>query len=518
MTEQSINHSANNHQANNNPLNKLKSAWGNRGEMGDKNLSVVQRQFLPLALEVQETPPSPAGRWLAWSLMALFTIGILWACFGKVDIVVVAPGRIIPSGHVKIIQPLETGIVKQIHVRDGDKVEAGQPLISLDPTNANADNLRVKQQIGDLSLQLNWRQALESWLASDRTVETPIAGLPSTKLPSTKLPIVSPAEASIEAFTGTTVSHSINASEYASQSKQQRKLLKAQQLYRQQRDEISARLQSFEKERDAATAEQNTARAELERTEQSLPILSERVGAYKYLYDKQYGAKVQYLQILQQQVEMEKSIPVLKSRQRQLQETVASYDAKIDTLLLEQRKNNLLELERLTNDIASLQQDAIKANQRQKQQILTAPVNGTVQQLAIHTVGGVVTPAQELMKVVPEQAIVEVEALIQNKDIGFIHEGQIAEVKVDTFNFTKYGIIDAEVTSISQDAIADENLGWVFQMRVKLSKDQIDVEDKSVRLSPGMSVTAEIKTGKRRLIEFFLSPLLRYKQESVRER
>jgi len=141
-----------------------------------------------------------------------------------------------------------------------------------------------------------------------------------------------------------------------------------------------------------------------------------------------------------------------------------------------------------------------------------------VQQLAIHTVGGVVTPAQELMKVVPEQAVVEVEALVQNKDIGFIHEGQIAEVKVDTFNFTKYGIIDAEVTSISQDAIADENLGWVFHMRVKLSKDHVDVENKSVRLSPGMSVTAEIKTGKRRLIEFFLSPLLRYKQESIRER
>jgi len=464
-------------------FNKIKLAWGNRGEIGDKNLPTVQRQFLPLALEIQETPPSPMGRWLAWCLMALFTIGILWACFGKVDIVVTAPGRIIPSGHVKIIQPLETGTVKQIHVKDGDKVQAGQPLISLDPTYAEADNLRINQQIMDLSMQAVWRQALETWLASNRTSE--------------KL---------------------VNLPELAGHSKYEDKQQKAQQLYNQQRDEISARVQSFEKERDAAIAEQSMAKAELARTEQSLPILTERVAAYKYLHDKQYGAKVQYLQILQQQVEMEKSIPVLKSRQRQLEETVASYESKIDTLLLEQRKNNLLELERLTNDIASLQQDAIKSSQRQKQQILTAPVNGTVQQLAIHTVGGVVTPAQELMKVVPEQAIVEVEALIQNKDIGFIHNGQEAEVKVDTFNFTKYGVIDAEVTSISQDAIADENLGWVFQMRVQLSKDEISVENKSVRLSPGMSVTAEIKTGNRRLIEFFLSPLLRYKQESVRER
>ena len=141
-----------------------------------------------------------------------------------------------------------------------------------------------------------------------------------------------------------------------------------------------------------------------------------------------------------------------------------------------------------------------------------------VQQLAIHTIGGVVTPAQELMKVVPQNATVEVEALVQNKDIGFISQGQTAEVKVDTFNFTKYGVIDAEVINITQDAVADENLGWVFQMRLKLDKNSVDVNEKPIKLSPGMSIMAEVKTGKRRLIEFFLSPLLRYKQESIRER
>lgn len=268
----------------------------------------------------------------------------------------------------------------------------------------------------------------------------------------------------------------------------------------------------------AAQAEQRMAAAELTRTQDALPILAERVEAYKYLQDKKYGAKVQYLQILQQQVEMEKSIPVLKARQSQLKETVAALDARLQTQLLEQRKNNLLELERLNNEIAVLKQEFTKANQRHKQQTLTAPVDGVVQQLAIHTIGGVVTPAQELMKVVPQNATVEVEALVQNKDIGFISQGQTAEVKVDTFNFTKYGVIDAEVINITQDAVADENLGWVFQMRLKLDKNSVDVNEKPIKLSPGMSIMAEVKTGKRRLIEFFLSPLLRYKQESIRER
>jgi len=130
----------------------------------------------------------------------------------------------------------------------------------------------------------------------------------------------------------------------------------------------------------------------------------------------------------------------------------------------------------------------------------------------------VVTLAQALMVIVPEQSQMEVEAKILNKDIGFVHEGQIAEVKIDTFNFTKYGLIEAEIASISDDAIQDENLGLVYNARFKLSKEQLQVDGRLVNISPGMSVTAEVKTGKRRLIEYFLSPLLRYKQESLGER
>ena len=139
-------------------------------------------------------------------------------------------------------------------------------------------------------------------------------------------------------------------------------------------------------------------------------------------------------------------------------------------------------------------------------------------QLAIHTIGAVVTPAQELMIIVPKESVLEVEALVLNKDIGFVHEGQLAEVKVDTFNFTKYGLVDGKISYLSDDAIQDENLGLVYKAVVQLDKTQMWVNGKAINLSAGMTTTVEVKTEKRRIIEYFLSPLLRYKQESIRER
>lgn len=190
----------------------------------------------------------------------------------------------------------------------------------------------------------------------------------------------------------------------------------------------------------------------------------------------------------------------------------------MDAMEGELRKDNLMELARLEGQRAVLKQELRKAQQRQRQLHIVSPVTGTVQELAVHTLGGVVSPAQELMKIVPENAAMEVEALLQNRDIGFVHEGQAVEVKVDTFNFTKYGVIDARLVGIGNDSVEDPQLGWVFKLRLQLEKDGIRIDSKRVKLSPGMAVTAEVTTGKRRLIEFFLSPLLRYKQESVRER
>ena len=439
----------------------------------------LQLQFLPAALEIQESPPSPTGRWLLWIILSLFTIGLLWAALGRVDIVVTAPGRIVPSGQVKRVQAPETGVVLAILASEGERVEAGQPLVRLDPTYANADDLRIREQLHDIAVESAWRRALEQWLADGMDEASP-GGLETR----------------------------FAAADQA----------KAEALYKLTRMETLARIRGQQKELAANRAEQAAVRAERDRAEATLAVLAQRVEAYRALLEQQYGAKVQYLEMLQQQTELDGSVPVLVSRERQLVESAAAITARLDATRDELRRHNLMELARLDSERGALEQESRKARQRQQQLTITAPVTGAVQELAVHTVGGVVSPGEELLKIVPERATIEVEALLQNKDIGFIREGQLAEVKVDTFNFTRYGLIDARVLNISNDSVEDARLGWVFKLRLALEQDTIRVEDRVVKLSPGMAITAEVKTGKRRLIEFFLSPLLRYKQESVRER
>lgn len=437
------------------------------------------RPFLPAALEVQETPPSPLGRALLWLLLALFATAIAWACLGRVDIVVTATGRVVPTGQVKQVQAPELGTVAALLVGEGDVVAAGQALLRLDPAYVEADRVQLREQLNDIAVQATWRGALEQWLAD---------GAP--RLAPDKLP---PRFAAVDQ-------------------------VKADTLYRQHRLEISASLEVLARELAANRAERATLQAERDGVRSTLQVLAQRVAAYKTLVDQRYGARVQYLEMLQQQTELEKRLPVLRSRQAALAESAAAISARIQADLGDIRKGNLLTLAQLDSERSRLQQDANKVARRQQQLQVNAPVAGTVQELAVHTVGAVVSPAQELMKIVPAGVGVEVEALLHNRDVGFVNEGQRAVVKVDTFNFTQYGLLAARVLDISNDAVEDPSLGWVFRIRLLLDKDWLAVEGKQVRLSPGMAVTAEVRTGQRRLIEFFLSPLLRYQQESVRER
>jgi hemolysin D len=167
---------------------------------------------------------------------------------------------------------------------------------------------------------------------------------------------------------------------------------------------------------------------------------------------------------------------------------------------------------------SQLNADRSKADQREKQTQLRAPVSGVIQQLAIHSVGGVVTSAQPLMVVVPDSPTVTAEVSIANQDIGFVNQGQTAEVKLETFSFTKYGTVNATVDNVTADAVTDEKKGSYYPATLTLAQKDMLIDGKRVPLSPGMNVTAEIKTGKRRIIEFLLSPVQRAGSESLRER
>ena len=453
--------------------------------------------FLPAALEIVETPPSPFGRLIGLTIIVAFCLALGWATFGEVDIVASATGRIIPHGRTKVIQPFETGVVRAIRVHDGQSVQAGEVLIELDPTMNQAELGHLR---GDL-------------IAAQLDVARLRAALAQGDDPAADF--APPAEAS------------------AAQVATQRRFLIDQ--VREQR----AKLAALDRQRVQKEAERGTIARTIDKLQATLPLLQQRVDIRKTLYDHETGSRWNYLEILQSLTDGEKELEVQKSKQQEAEAALAAIIETRAQIAAEYRRTwsaELVEAERKANGLAD---DVVKAAQRTKLQALTAPVAGTVQQLAVHTVGGVVTPAQSLLVIVPADSRLEIEAMVPNRDIGFVHAGQPAEIKVDTFNVTKYGLLHGKVLGVSQDAITrdkpqdrsrDRSLGaasdtsepqgqeMTYAARISLDRTRMQVEDRLVDLAPGMAVTVEIRTGTRRIISYLLSPLMRLEQESLRER
>ncbi len=452
--------------------------------------------FMPAVLEIQETPPSPIGRAIIWTIMLLFVLTLVWGYFGKLDVVAVAPGKIIPSDRVKTIQPLEIGKINTIHVKEGQYVQEGDVLITLDTTATEADATRFEQQLYSLGLQKTRNTEFQKILdtGDSRSNEW--------------------LQNSLSEFNDVYDSHNQNNEQAFSKNE----VNNQHQLLVEQINEYDHRKETLLNELEKRQSEKQSIKATVIKLERTLPLITERVDSLKKLMKKDLVARDQFLSLEQERIEQEQDLQALKAQHREIIASINEINSQLKTLKAEVQKTNLQELNETSIQISSIEQELIKANKRNHQQVIYSPINGTVQQLAVHTIGGVVTPAQELMLIVPEQSVLEVEALVLNKDIGFIEEGQVAEVKIDTFNFTKYGTIDAEVINLSNDAISDENLGLVYMAKILIHKTKMQVNNKLVNLTPGMSVNVEIKTGKRRVIEYFLSPLLRYKQESIRER
>jgi hemolysin D len=453
--------------------------------------------FLPAALEIVETPPSPIGRAISLTIALLFCIAVAWASIGKVDIVTSATGKIVPSGRTKTVQPFEIGVVRAIHVQDGQQVKAGDVLIELDPTISNAE-----------------RQHLENDLMSAR--------MDVARLQAALAPGDDPAAAfapPADAAPGLVATE--------------------RQLLLDQNAEQRAKLANLDRQRAEKEADRESHAATVEKLKATIPILQQRVDIRKYLADKEYGSKLTYLETLSDLVQQQKTLPVEESNLREADATLQALVAARDQTVSEYRRTRLTELAAAEQKAAGLTQDMIKATERTRLQALTAPVDGVVQQLAVHTVGGVVTPAQQLLQVVPLDSRLEIEANVSNRDVGFVHQGQEAEIKVDTFAFTKYGLLHGTVQSVSADAIplqqaignqsarssssddsASEPQGQslVYSTRVSLDRTSMDIDGNEVKLEPGMAVTVEIKTGSRRVISYLLSPLMRFRQESLRER
>ena len=453
--------------------------------------------FLPAALELVETPPSPVGRGIAATIILLFCAALVWAWWGTIDIVASATGKVVPSGRTKVVQPFETGVVRSIRVQDGQAVKAGDVLIELDPTvnAAERDHMRI-----DLIAERLNIARLRAALAGG---DDPVSDL------------VPPADAEPE-------------------------LVNAQrQLLLNQVTEHRARIAALFRQQAQKEAEHATTAATIHKLETIIPVIQSRVDIRKTLVEKELGSKLSYFEVKQLLVEQQEEFSVQRSHLKETEAAVAAIRETRGQAAAEYRRALSDELAKAEQKANGLAQDFIKAEQKTRLQQLTAPVDGVVQQLAIHTVGGVVTPAQSLLAVVPSDSRLEIEAMVSNRDIGFVHAGQEVEIKVDTFNFTRYGLLPGQVNTVSQDAVIrdrqqdrsnDRVLGTQnetsepkgqelnYSARISLDRTQMQIDDRVVKLSPGMAVTVETKSGSRTILSYLLSPLLRYRQETLRER
>ncbi|MDF2445815.1 MAG: hemolysin secretion protein [Moraxellaceae bacterium] len=457
----------------------FREAWAERDKLAPEQRLKSELEFLPAALELMETPPSHTARWILWGTIAFVVIALVWAIFGQLDIIAVAQGKVVPSGQVKVVQPYERAVVKRLLVRDGMQVKKGQLLIELDATELGADQEKVASSRVDTTLAAARARALLDAVQKKAVAVRSIPASPD--IPAAQL---------LEA-------NRLLASEY----------------------------QAFRSELLARDAEALHLEAQKATTQETLnkllalyPLYEQRVADLKRLLDKNYVPRHEYLEQENRRTETAKEMDVQRRRLGEIDALIAQQreqrEATVATFV-RQTREALVQAEQ---QLAQWQQEGVKLQSRSDLLELRAPVDGTVQQLAVHTEGGVVTEAQPLLVIVPANERLEIDAMVENKDIGFINKGQQAEVKVEAFPFTRYGILHGKVTNVSLDAVADEKRGLLYQTRVGMDQAWIAVEGKRVPLVPGMSVTVEIKTGRRRVIDYFLSPVLQHGSESVRER
>ena len=468
----------------------FQAAWQHRAELAGPTRLADERAFLPAALALQETPVHPAPRRAAYALMALFTIALAWACLGQIDIVAVAPGRLIVSERTKVIQPLERSVVQRILVQDGDHVEAGQPLVELDPTSAQADKASLTET--RKAAQSEWlrARALQQMLSKQEQSAHIHQALDAKKALENDIPTDwTPAD---KADTQAQL-----AAEWS---------------------DITARLARLSAEHQRRQAEAATVRAMIAKLEATLPIARQREQDFQSLTTQGFMSGHANQDRRRERIELERDLATQQARYqeaqaalREAQHTRSAYLAETGRSLSERQAQADLKRHQTGQELA-------KATQREHLATLIAPVSGTVQQLALHTEGGVVTEAQALMVIVPDAASVSAEVQLENKDIGFVAPGQDVAIKLETFPFTRYGTVKATVDKVTQDAVNDEKRGAVFPATLKLNQTHIDVDGKPIKLAPGMNVTAEIKTGKRRVIEYLLSPIEKAGRESLRER
>jgi hemolysin D len=460
-------------------LRVFRASWAARDQLAPTARTPLERQFLPAALEILDTPAPALPRAVILTIIVALICTLAWAIIGRIDEIAVASGKVIAADKTKVIQPAETAVVKRILVADGQVVRAGQVLIELEAaaTATAAESARTREALTAARLEAARYDALAR---SARGTAAPSITAPKA------------------------VARNLIDAETRAMSSQ----------YQEHR----AKLAALDAEITKRTAEAASAQELVTKLQQTLPIAQRRAQDYRNLVDQKFISEHGFLEKEQARIEQERDLAFNEARVRELKAGIDEVRSRRESQIAEFERTAVNAKVDADKRAILLEQELVKNETREKQQVLISPVDGTVQQLAVHTVGGVVTPAQALMVIAPSEYDAEVEAVLENKDVGFVKVGQHAEVKVETFPFTRYGTLPGTVSYVSQDAAPDEKRGLLFQARVKLERASLRVDERDVALTPGMAVTAEISTGKRRVIDFFLDPVRKVANEGLRER
>jgi len=423
--------------------------WKSRERLRSDYYNQQEADFLPAALALQESPSSPTLRWTGRVLMCLVGFFFLWAIFGRIDIIVQASGKVIPSSRTKTIASIDVASVKALHVVEGQSVKAGELLIELDSSSSDAEHDKAADVAAQARLQLARTNAMRDAVASGRSPSLP----------------------------------QVQASSAAQWQAAQRQLESQYRDFKTKLDRLND---------------------EIARYAAALPLAEQLAHDYHSLLADNTVSRHAWQEKEQARIELRGQLADARNQRAALiaQTLKEAHDEGIDA----------------SKRIEAALQDQRRAGEHSKLLKLVAPVSGTVQQLTVHTVGGVVPAAQPLMQIVPQEAAVEVEAFLENKDIGFVEVGQQAHVKIEAYDYTKYGTVPATVRHVSHDAIEDEKRGLIYASKIVLGRNTLTADGRTLLLSPGMSVTVEIRTGTRRVIQYVLSPLIRHQRESLNER
>jgi hemolysin D len=501
------------------------------------------REFLPAALEILETPPPPVPVAIIATICAFALVALVWSFFGRLDIHAVAPGKIETAGYAKVIEPLDPGRIAANHVEAGQAVKAGDLLLELDPAEANADALAAQAAL-DASLaeatrrryaidavraatpeQAQWDEAIGVAAAvaarPDERLSPPPPGLsPIERLADEAAPRIDWSDNLPEAFR-----------------------LRESAVLSADLRELSDALKALDKQMAQKLATLKRLNMSIAFQQRLMGTLNQRVSTRQEAIDLAVGTKIN---LYDAKEELERSQSQLASDQGQLIETdaalkeLASEKAKAISQFIADNENKLADASRKADEA---RQSLAKAEARLERTKLYAPIDGVVQQTAVTTVGQVVTTGQQLVVITPDKAKLQVEVLVANLDVGFIKLGQPAVIKIDAFPFTRFGVLHGTVVKIAPAAVAEQEAkralanataaanaaqtpatapgqpeSFVFPVTVALDETTMDVDGAKIALTPGMTATVEIKTGSRRVVDYLLSPLAKLASEAARER